>query len=603
LFASCSARSARESDGSGRAAETREACEGGAGADSATRVPAADKVGKGTKRLAQKSTPKHSIVFLIVFLQIIRNFANKIMMMRTNIAIYLTIIGLSLPVLRAQTALKTWDELAGEFNYPSIEFAISEKAKARRVSLYDYGETFSERIALAENLEMIQANRIYLKRLPATLVQMQRLQWLELRFNWIAELPDELANVAELRRLDVRGNWFEAFPKAIPNMPKLLYLDIAQNKIDSLPDDIRQCSLLTHLDLSKSKYKALPPLLGTLDKLEYLDISYNQIPVLPTNFTNFKALRYLNISQNPLKNTKTLSKDISNFSQLEQLYIGGIGLTSLDNTFYALTQLRVLNLDGNKLERVAPELGKFTLLESLDLSGNKLDSLPENTVSKLQNLTYLNLEANKLTVLPADLGKLPLLKKLNIGVNSFQALPNSIGDLAALEELSVVNTPLRTLPTTFKNLNITSLKLGYSRYLSQDQAFGVIAQMPKLEYFSLRTCYFRTLSAKISVLSKLTTLVELDLYDNLFREIPASIGQLKQIKILRLGSNELKTIPATIGDMISLEYLDLGDNELKTIPDNLKNLTNLKHIIIGGNPLPKETVAQLKEWFPNAIVQ
>jgi Leucine-rich repeat (LRR) protein len=130
-----------------------------------------------------------------------------------------------------------------------------------------------------------------------------------------------------------------------------------------------------------------------------------------------------------------------------------------------------------------------------------------------------------------------------------------------------------------------------------------VAQLPKLQYFSLRTCRFTTLSAKIALLAKLETLEELDLYDNMLKTVPTEIGKLKQIKVLRLGSNELKSIPASIGEMTNLEFLDLGDNELKTLPETLKNLPNLKHIIIGGNPLPKELVEKMRAEMPYTIVQ
>src|SRR5204863_7607636 len=68
--------------------------------------------------------------------------------------------------------------------------------------------------------------------------------------------------------------------------------------------------------------------------------------------------------------------------------------------------------------------------------------------------------------------------------------------------------------------------------------------------------------------------------------IPASIGELTNLKVLRLygtldareiGSS-VKPLPATIAKLQNLEELDLGGNGLQTIPPEISNIKNLKKL-------------------------
>jgi len=79
--------------------------------------------------------------------------------------------------------------------------------------------------------------------------------------------------------------------------------------------------------------------------------------------------------------------------------------------------------------------------------------------------------------------------------------------------------------------------------------------------------------------------------------IPASIGELTNLKVLRLfhalgpggiGSSvpsKIKPLPATIAKLQNLEELDLGGNGLQTIPPEISNLKNLKKLELDYNNL------------------
>jgi Leucine-rich repeat (LRR) protein len=98
---------------------------------------------------------------------------------------------------------------------------------------------------------------------------------------------------------------------------------------------------------------------------------------------------------------------------------------------------------------------------------------------------------------------------------------------------------------------------------------------------------FNKLSGTIPVeIGQLTSLELLIINGNdLNGSIPATIGDLETLRELHLSSNRLSGfIPGTIGNLSNLEILNLFDNNLSgTLPIGLSNLTKLKKLIIAEN--------------------
>ena len=104
-----------------------------------------------------------------------------------------------------------------------------------------------------------------------------------------------------------------------------------------------------------------------------------------------------------------------------------------------------MDLRGNRLTALPPEIGNLTNLTRLNLGGNQLTALPPE-IGKLTNLTYLNLGGNQLTALPIQVGALALLKELSVRDNRLTGLPHTISKL--------------TYITTFPNSAFESLNGG-----------------------------------------------------------------------------------------------------------------------------------------------
>ena len=117
---------------------------------------------------------------------------------------------------------------------------------------------------------------------------------------------------------------------------------------------------------------------------------------------------------------------------------------------------------------------------------------------------------------------------------------------------------------------------------------GVLpASIGDLENLKVLELSFNKLSGTIPVeIGQLSNLEILIINgNNLQGSIPSSIGNLNTLKELHLSSNGLTgLIPATIRNLSNLEILNLFDNNLSgTLPDGLSSLTKLKKLVIAEN--------------------
>ncbi|PUZ54311.1 hypothetical protein GQ55_5G121100 [Panicum hallii var. hallii] len=81
------------------------------------------------------------------------------------------------------------------------------------------------------------------------------------------------------------------------------------------------------------------------------------------------------------------------------------------------------------------------------------------------------------------------------------------------------------------------------------------------------------------VFIKLRFLRVLDMHGIGLKELPESIGNLKQLRFLDLTSTEIETLPETIIQLYNLQILKLSDcNSLREVPQGITKLTNMRHL-------------------------
>ena len=152
--------------------------------------------------------------------------------------------------------------------------------------------------------------------------------------------------------------------------------------------------------------------------------------------------QYLDLSGN---NLTSLPPEITKLTNITSLILWNNNFASLPPNITKLTNLTLLDLSGNNLTSLPSEITKLTNLTLLDLSGNNLTSLPSE-ITKLTNLTSLYLPGNNLTSLPPDITKLTNLTLLDLSGNNLTSLPSEIAKLTNLTSLGLSENPLESPP-------------------------------------------------------------------------------------------------------------------------------------------------------------
>jgi internalin A len=259
-----------------------------------------------------------------------------------------------------------------------------------------------------------------------------------------------------------------------------------------------------------------------------------------------------------------------------------------------------LDLSGQNLTELPPEIGKLTQLETLilgkwnpktrELFGNQLNELPPE-ISLLKNLIRLDISGNRLTQVPPQIAQLNRLSELSLFSNQLTRVPEAIGNLTSLKTLDLSTNYLEIIPEAIGNLtSLIELDLSRNRLMLIPDPIGCLSNLKRL-YLS------RNQIVKLS--ERITALINLEiltLHINQLTEIPTGISCLKSLKDFYLSQNQLKSIPESLGDLTDLIVLDMSQNQLRHIPDSFGNLANLKELYLWGNQLTEipEVIGNLK---------
>jgi hypothetical protein len=145
------------------------------------------------------------------------------------------------------------------------------------------------------------------------------------------------------------------------------------------------------------------------------------------------------------------------------------GLTELPAEIFDLADtLEVLNLSGNALQDLPPELGRLHKLRILFASSNRFTHLPDvvgacpqlemvgfksNRIAQVSGaslpprLRWLILTDNDIAQMPVELGQRPRLQKLMLAGNRLQLLPESMAACQQLELLRIASNRFEQLPS------------------------------------------------------------------------------------------------------------------------------------------------------------
>lgn len=145
----------------------------------------------------------------------------------------------------------------------------------------------------------------------------------------------------------------------------------------------------------------------------------------------------------------------------------------------------------------------------------------------------------------------------------------------------MINMPQRGLkefPTVPPNE--TQIRLEGNEIKSIPSSIG---QCRQLQILRIRNNKIDSLPKEIENLKALS---QLFLTNNLLTSLPSEIGSLVALTQLRIENNHLTELPKEIGNLSNLTHLFLDNNKLSFLPPELKNLKKLVHLSLAGNSVP-----------------
>ncbi|KAL6315429.1 hypothetical protein AAG906_000544 [Vitis piasezkii] len=236
------------------------------------------------------------------------------------------------------------------------------------------------------------------------------------------------------------------------------------------------------------------------------------------------------------------------------------GTIHSNTTLFHLPHLQKLNLAFNNFRgsSISAGFGRFSSLTHLNLCDSEFSGPISPEISHLSNLVSLDLSWNIDTEFAPHgfdslVQNLTKLQKLHLGGISISSIfPKFLLNWASLVSLDLLDGAL------------------HGRFPDHD------IHLPKLEVLDLR--WNNGLSGTFPRFSENNSLTELYLSSKNFSgELPASIGNLKSLKILVLHNCGFSgSIPSSIGNLKSLIALALPGCEFSgSIPASLGNLTQI----------------------------
>ena len=183
-----------------------------------------------------------------------------------------------------------------------------------------------------------------LEELPASIAQLENLEWLRLESNRLVTLPAEICTLKKLKTLNLEKNSLTSIPEGIAKLSSLTTLILEGNELTEIPESIGQLKNLKKLILRNNDLLSLPSSIGNLESLVYLDASYNQLPALPESLGNLDQVGFINLNRNKLKN---LPSSIGKMSSLKDLYASSNLLKGVPDSMKKLKNLTGLYLEIN----------------------------------------------------------------------------------------------------------------------------------------------------------------------------------------------------------------------------------------------------------------
>ncbi|VDP97327.1 unnamed protein product [Trichobilharzia regenti] len=447
------------------------------------------------------------------------------------------------------------------------------------------------------HLQTLDVTENKLEELPRSLWKLEGLQTFSCSLNQLVCLPEEIGCLKYLIILRLNNNRLSSVSRSFSNLTGLLLLQLDGNCFDHIPSQLFSCTSLLELSLAHNKIEGnLPSRISSLVALRTLNLACNKISDFPVELEQLQSLEYLNVSDNPVKN---FSLPLGKLNRIQEFSASGCGLAFVPEDLGLCSNLIILDLSENKIERLANESLSFPQLTSLCLAYNIISSLPVS-ICDLKNLVVLELQFNRLNSLPDEFGEFSCtLRQLDLGHNVFEVIPISVFHIKSrLSYLCLDSNPISEVPDEIGNLKeLTHLSVSDCSRLKEGRPL-LPAKIPDGWYHKSLALYPEASNYEPEYIGKSYKTIDTSVEDFLSETrtsegLPCMIGNLVHLVHLSLQHNGLFALPDVFHNM-KLQRLNLSFNRLRFLPPNFHKSKHLTHLYLHNN-----NIDQLDQNFRN----
>jgi Leucine-rich repeat (LRR) protein len=234
-----------------------------------------------------------------------------------------------------------------------------------------------------------------------------------------------------------------------------------------------------------------------------------------------------------------------------------------------------------------------------------MKELPESIRSfrNLKSLTLRRCRDLSLEDVVTKLKELKSLEVLEIIFSEKRNLPETLGELRQIKTLNLNGNKISTLPASMSNMALIEINLYNNTPIQQNQAFEVLSKIKSLKRVNMGGCRIEDVGDNFG---RMTQIEEIDLKTNDIAKLPSNIEQMISLKRINL-SNNMKLDPLTIFYELSkiphLEKATLNNINLTEVPASIGILKQIRILEFQENPIVKisSEIGSLEVGFSSKI--
>ncbi|MFW9873695.1 MAG: leucine-rich repeat domain-containing protein [Candidatus Thorarchaeota archaeon] len=440
-----------------------------------------------------------------------------------------------------------------------------------------------ETISNLNNLKELKLSGNNISQIIPDLKKLENLELLNLSDNKIEHFSKDIITSKNLRTINLSNNSLLELPEISVQLNLLEQIDLSNNNFSKIPNINNFARNLKILNLSSNKIQSVGNPINRMEKIEEIYLGKNLIKTIERNvFNNTLLLRIIDLSNNYLRE---INFDFSPLNNLKRFYLYGNPISKHRN-IYTIIQKIIKNRNFKNIikdEKLVLAYFEILINESeliyeiegsnitkLKLPFQDISQLPEN-IGYLTELRVLDIKGNKLKSLPKSFEKLTKLETLDLSLNYGINLPNDFSIYSKLKDLNIGSCNLpKILDSLVELKNLKNLNISGNRITSIHPKIG------NLEYLEKLDLSYNVLEEIQLPLLELKSLKHLNLAGNKIHEIPDDISTLRNLEVLNLNFNQVQNLVIGLSFLNKLKKLFLIQNRLNEIPSYIFELKSLK---------------------------